>query len=335
MAANPSATASAILDGYPAWVAAHDTPSDADRADIRAHLAILGYRPAISLLLPLGFGEPGGGRDTLAAVLAQLYPNWELLVAGQAAADEDAIAVAARRDKRVRRVAMQPHDDLADAVNAALAEADGEFAAVLLPGDRLAERALYEVAVALGTHPEAALLYTDEDRIDADCARTAPWFKTGWDPDLLLAEDCIGALAVWRLAVLRAAGGLRRGFGGAAGYDLALRATADMLPDRIRHLPAVLCHRPAGAGFSLRDRMLGADAEAARLAVRERLGPAAGIAPAPLWPAANRIKLAAAGPAAAGLRDRADARPRRSADRLRRRRAASHRLSGAGTADRR
>ena len=278
------------MEGYPAWVAAHDTLSDADRAEICAHMATIGYRPTVSLLLPLGFGEPGGGRETIASVRAQLYPGWRLIIAGQSAPDEDAATVAARRDKRIRRVAMQPHDDMADAVNAALAEAADDFAAILVPGDQLADRALYEVAVALGTHPDADLLYTDEDRIDPNGTRSAPWFKTGWDPDLLLAEDCIGVLAVWRLAVLRAAGGLRRGFAGAATYDLNLRATAALMPDRIRHLPAVLCHRPAGTLPSLRERMLGADAEAARQAVRERLAPAVRIEPAPLWPAANRVR---------------------------------------------
>ncbi len=288
--AGPSAAAAPILDGYAAWVAEHDTLSDDDRAAIRADMAKMGYRPAISLLLPLGFGEPAGGSDTLAAVQAQLYPNWELLIAGQSAPHEAVVTVAARADPRIRRVAMWPHEDAADAVNAALEAATGDFAAVLLPGDRLAEHALYEVVVALAARPDAELLYTDEDRIDAAGARTAPRFKTGWDPDLLLAQDCIGALAVWRLGVLRAAGGWRHGFGRAAAYDLALRIGATLLPDRVQHLPAVLCHRPGGADGSIRDRMVGEDAMAAERAVRERLPPTVAIAPAPLWPAGRRIR---------------------------------------------
>jgi GT2 family glycosyltransferase len=286
---NPSATAAPILEGYAAWVAEHDTLSDADRAAIRAHIAALGFRPSISVLLPLGFGEPGGGRDTLASIRRQLYPDWELCISGRAEADEDAIAEAAGRDPRVRRLPERAHEDVADAVNAALAMADGTFAVVLLPGDQLPDHALYEVAAALGAYPETELLYTDEDLIDAEGVRSSPRFKTGWDPDLLLAEDYIGSLAVWRSDVMRERQGFRRGLGGAAAYDLALRATAAMMPDRIRHLPAVLCHRPLAAGRPLRERMVGADALAARRAVRERLGPAARIEPAPLRPEANRV----------------------------------------------
>ena len=286
--ANPSPTAARILDGYPAWVAEYDTPTAADREAIAAHVERLSYKPTIALLLPLGFGTPGGAADTLTSLLAQLYPRWDLCVIGESAAEDDAIDTTARTNPRIRRL-PGAFADVAEAANAALADQDAPFTAILLPGERLAAQALYEVAVALGAHPGTDLLFTDEDVMDTAGARRAPRFKLGWDPDLLLAEDCIGALAVWRTQVLRDAGGLRAGFGGAARYDLALRATRAILPDAIRHLPAVLLHRPAEEERELRDRMLGADNEAARRAVRERLGEDARIEPAPLWPQANRV----------------------------------------------
>lgn len=286
-AAEASPSVARILDGYAAWVAAHDTLRDADRAAIAAHLRGLPFRPLITLLLPLGFDAAGQARDTIASVQAQLYPRWQLCLIGTSAAEQDAIDAAAR-DARILRL---PHSfaDIAEAANAGSARAEGPFVALLRPGERLAERALYEVAVALGAHPDAELLYTDEDEMDASGHRSAPRLKTGWDPDLLFAEDYIGGLAVWRLETMQAAGGLRSGFGRAAGYDLALRATATMLPERIHHVPAVLLHRPPRGGRDLRARMLGEDSEAARRAVRERLGTAARIEPAPLWPTANRV----------------------------------------------
>ena len=287
--ANPSASAALILDAYADWVAAHDTLTDADRAAIRQHMQVLPFRPLFSLLLPLGFGVAGGARDTLRSVRAQLYGRWELCVAGTDPVDDDTIAAAAAADPRIRRLPRHAFADVADAANATLAVAEGAYAAILLPGEQLAERALYEIAVALGAHPGTELLYTDEDVMDWAGQRSAPLLKAGWDPDLLLAQDCVGGLAVWHLPGLQTAHGLRSGFGRAAAYDLALRATATMLPDRIRHLPAVLLHRPPSAGRSLRDRMLGDDNEALRRAVRERLGDAAEIAPAPLWPSANRV----------------------------------------------
>jgi GT2 family glycosyltransferase len=287
--APPADSAARIRDGYAAWVAAHDTLSEADHAAIRRCLARPGFRPLLSLLLPLGFAGQGRAAATIADVAAQLYPNWQLCVAGRSDADEGAVACAATGEPRITRLPPQDHADPADAINAALAAADGLFVILLQPGDRLPAHALFEVAAALGAMPDTDLLYTDEDLIDAEGVRSDPRFKTGWDPDLLLAGDCIGRLAVWRTEVVARAGGLRRGFGDAAPYDLALRATATMLPDRIAHLPAVLCHRAREAALPLRTRMLGAEAAAAQRAVAERLGDAARIAPAPLWPEGRRI----------------------------------------------
>jgi GT2 family glycosyltransferase len=283
----PSGTA--IRDGYAAWVAAHDTLTGADHAAIRRCLARPGFHPLLSLLLPLGFAGHGRAAATLADVAAQLYPHWQLCIAGRSDADEGAVARAAADEPRITRLPPQDHADPADAANAALAAADGSFVLLLQPGDRLPAHALFEIAATLGAAPDTDLLYADEDLIDDDGVRSDPRFKTGWDPDLLLAEDCVGSPAIWRTETVRHAGGLRRGFGAAAAYDLTLRATATIPPDRIAHLPAVLCHRPREAAAPLRTRMLGAQAAAAHRAVAERLGDAARITPAPLWPDARRI----------------------------------------------
>ena len=287
--ANHSATAAVILDGYADWVAAHDTLSDGDREAILRHVAILPFKPTISLLLPLGFGVPGGARDSIAALRRQLYPNWDLCVVGRDAIDDRAIDAATAEDPRIRRVRREDFADVAEAANAALAAVEAPFAALLLPGERLADRALYEIAVALGAQSDTDLLYTDEDTQDWAGNRSAPVLKAGWDPDLLLAQDCIGGLAVWRLPVLQALGGWRAGFGRAAGHELGLRASVHLMPDRIRHLPAVLLHRPPEATGPLRDRVLGSDMLAMRQAIRAHLAGRAEIVPAPLWPEGNRV----------------------------------------------
>jgi GT2 family glycosyltransferase len=291
-----STSAARINDAYAAWVRAHDTLDCKARAAIAAEAARLLYRPLISLLLPLSQEAAGGMAATLATLARQLYPNWELCAAGRSD-DAGALAAAAAHDRRIRLVDPTPFADAADACNASLAAANGTFVALLSAGDHLADHALYEIATELARHPDTTLLYTDEDRIDAAGQRSAPRFKTGWDPDLLLAHDYIGGLAVWRREAVVAAGGLRAGLGRAASYDLALRLTATLLPDRIRHVPIVALHRPAVQDPSLREGMFGPDAEAARRVVREHLGAAGRIEPAPLWPTANRVIWAVPAPA--------------------------------------
>jgi GT2 family glycosyltransferase len=291
MSASTRAEASPVASieaDYPAWVRQYDMLDDLDRATIRADIPGIADPPVISLLLPAGFMPPGLLRDTLASVCGQLYPHWELYVAGDAASPLE-LAEFAAYDPRIRIVDRERHADIAAAANAALAQADSRFVALLAEGDRLAAHALYEVAVELARHPATGLLYTDEDRVDFGGGRSMPRFKTGWDPDLLLGCDYVGALAVYARALAAGCGGWRAGFGAAAGYDLALRATAGIMPDRVRHLPSVLYHRPAWGAQKLREQMLGPAAEAGRRALTDFLGPAARIAASSLLPSCHRV----------------------------------------------
>ncbi len=286
--AAPLSSIARIEAAYPAWVRQHDTLSIADRMAIRAHIARMPEPPTISLLLPIGFSPSDRLLETLASLRAQFYPHWEVCLAGPPRSPS-AMAALASADPRVRMVDSTRHAEPATAAATALKHAEGRHVAVLSEGDRLAPHALYELAVELTRFPETTLLYTDEDLIDFTGARSAPRFKTGWDSDLLLSHDYIGGLAVYSRDAIDAAAGFHAGFGAMFGYDLALRATANMLPDRIRHLPSVLLHRPADAPRALRDRALGPDAHAARHAARTFLGTAAQVEPSPLLPACNRV----------------------------------------------
>ena len=283
------ATASDAIDAaYPAWVHAHDTLSEADHDAILADIARMPEPPMLSLLLPIGFAAADRLLDTLATLRLQLYPHWELCVAG-VPPSPDVLAALTTADPRLRVVDRRRHAEPAAAATFALAHAQGRHVILLAEGHRLPVHALYELATELARFPQTDLLYTDEDLIDGNGVRSTPRFKTGWDPDLLLSGDYIGGIAVYARAAIEAAGGLRTGFGAAFGYDLALRATAQMMPDRIRHLPAVLLHRPTETPRSLRDRALGPEANAIRHAARDFLGPAAEVSPAPLLPSCNRI----------------------------------------------
>jgi GT2 family glycosyltransferase len=97
--------------------------------------------------------------------------------------------------------------------------------------------------VALGGNEQPNIVYTDVDYINSAGQRHNPWFKPGWDPDLLLAQDYFNELAVYRRTLVEAVGGLRPGFDGAEFHDLALRTTAVTTPDRVLHLPSILYHK--------------------------------------------------------------------------------------------
>ena len=128
--------------------------------------------------------------------------------------------------------------------------------AFLRAGDILPEHALYEVAFALGADERIDILYTDHDQINPDGQRSDPWFKPGWDPDLLLAQDYINHLAVYRRTLVEAIGFLRPDFDEAELYDLALRATAATGSDCVHHVPAILYHRRSEKGTNGLERGL-------------------------------------------------------------------------------
>ena len=59
------------------------------------------------------------------------------------------------------------------------------------------------------------------------------------------AMDVVGQLALYRTGLIAELGGLDPAAAPHESYDLARRAAAVAGPGRIRHVPAVLCHRAA------------------------------------------------------------------------------------------
>ena len=200
----------------------------------------------------------------------------------------------------------------AAATNAALELAKGEFVAFLRIGDLLPEHALYEVAIEIAANPCADVIYSDNDQISAAGQRVNPWFKPGWDPDLLLAQDYISDLAVYRRTLIEEIGYLRPGFEGAEFHDLALRATAATTPDRVRHIPAILYHKgdenkaihSENAFGSL--RAIAASHRAVRDHLDSRGEKQAVLKPAPQIPSAIRVIWPLPEPSPISLRDRSD-----------------------------
>jgi GT2 family glycosyltransferase len=231
---------------YSRWIALNDTISDSDRAAIRAHIAGLPFRPLISVIMPIGKTFEAALRKSFHSVITQLYPHWELCIAIDAITESlwtSILSGRARSDPRISVARLGSIESTAAATNAALDLAKGEFVAFLRIGDLLPEHALYEVAIEIAANPRTNVIYSDNDEISAAGQRVNPWFKPGWDPDLLLAQHYIGALAVYRRTLIEEIGFLRPGFEGAELYDLALRATAATAPDRVRHVPAILYHK--------------------------------------------------------------------------------------------
>ena len=244
---------------YETWVRLYDTLDPEELAAIRADVARLARRPLISVVMPVYNTPEPYLSEALDSVLAQLYPDWELCIADDASTAPHVAPLLAEyqaRDRRIKVVRRERNGHISAASNSALELATGEFVALMDHDDRLTPHALYMVAVELNRHPDADILYSDEDKIDAGGRRYDPHFKSGFNLDLLHGQNMINHLGVFRRSLVERAGGFREGFEGSQDYDLTLRAVEATEPERIRHIPAILYHWrvfPESAAFSTVD----------------------------------------------------------------------------------
>lgn len=254
--------------GYAAWIARFDRITAAERARIRAEIAGWEAPPLISVLMPVHDPDPRVLEAAIRSVRGQLYSAWELCIADDASTDPRIprlIARHAAEEPRIRSLRRAENGHIARATNDALSLAGGAYSAFLDHDDLLAPNALFEVAAALRADPELELIYSDEDKVDARGRRFEPHFKSGYDRELLWAQNYVNHLCVVRTQTLRRLGGLRPGFEGSQDHDLLLRLTEGLAAERVRHIPKVLYHWRAAAGSgTFSDRAL-ARAEAARL----------------------------------------------------------------------
>ncbi|WP_416137635.1 glycosyltransferase family 2 protein [Halomonas sp. HK25] len=208
-------------------------------------------KPLISVLVPVYNPRIEWLRECLDSVMAQHYPHWQLSIADDASSDpevQQVLSSYAEQDARVKVVHRPVNGHICAASNSALESAEGEFVALLDHDDCLAPHALTHVAEALHRQPDAGLLYSDEDKLNEAGERFDPHFKPEWNPDLLLTQNYISHLGVYRTDLVREVGGFREGFEGSQDHDLALRVTSRLAPEQIVHIPQVLYHWRAGEG---------------------------------------------------------------------------------------
>lgn len=230
---------------YEEWIRRYDTLDEPARRTMMKQVATWNTRPLISCVMPVYNASPAWLAGAIDSVRGQLYPHWELCIADDASTDpaiRPLLEQYAREDERIKVVFRQKNGHISAASNSALALASGAWIALLDHDDLLPEHALFWVAREINQHPDAALIYSDEDKIDESGRRFDPYFKTDWNPDLFYSHNMICHLGAYRKDVIDAIGGFREGFEGSQDYDLALRFIEQISPGSIRHIPRILYH---------------------------------------------------------------------------------------------
>ncbi len=238
-----SRTLEAVGD-YAEWIRRYDTLSANDRKQIGRHIESFAQRPLISVIVPVYNADAAHLRAAIDSVRAQLYPHWELCLVDDASTAEHVRPLLARfaaRDSRIRVHLRETNGGIASASNDALALTQGDYVALLDHDDVLAPHALYHIAHEINRHPDAQLIYSDEDKLDLLGRRTNPHLKSDWNHTLFLAQNYVSHLSVFAADLIKRLG-FRPGFEGSQDYDLILRAVEEIAPAQIRHLPRVLYH---------------------------------------------------------------------------------------------
>lgn len=227
---------------YEDWIKSK-RPTPAELEKIKAEIDRMSHRPVFSVIVPVYNTDERWLRRCLDSVFEQLYPHWELCVADDASTLPHVHKVLGEymeRDSRVRVVYRKENGHISEASNSALTLAQGDFVALLDHDDEISIDALYENAVLINDHPDADMIYSDEDKITEEGIRHTPFFKPDWSPDTHLSQMYTGHLGVYRTELVRRVGGFRKGFEGSQDYDLALRFTEQT--SRIHHIPKILYH---------------------------------------------------------------------------------------------
>jgi glycosyltransferase involved in cell wall biosynthesis len=198
--------------------------------------------PRISVVLAVYNGERGL-EESLASILAQTIPDFEVIVVDDGSTDgtADIVTAMARVDPRIAIMRRQ-HRGLAESLNAGIAQARGAYIArqdaddVSLP-DRFSRQAAY-----LDEHPSVAAVGTSADVIDRRGA-VVGGLNAACGPQavrrglLTLRNTPVHGSMMLRKSAVDASGGYRPAFRAGQDYDLWLR-----LSERcdIDNLPGVL-----------------------------------------------------------------------------------------------
>ncbi|TMD58681.1 MAG: glycosyltransferase [Chloroflexi bacterium] len=227
---------------YPLWVE-QNRLDEAATARLQATVEACSYKPTISVLMPVYNPPVRLLKRAIESVRSQLYSRWELCIADDASTSSGIRPLLERYasiEPRIKVVFRDRNGHIAAASNSALSLATGDFVALLDHDDELSSDALLQSVLVLNEHPDADLLYSDEDKINESGSRKDPHFKPDWSPETLLANMYIGHLSVYRRSIVQEVGGFRVGTEGSQDYDLALRVTEKTC--RIHHIPRVLYH---------------------------------------------------------------------------------------------
>lgn len=251
---------------YQQWFKTHCVTKD-ELAYQRSHQ--FAHEPLISVIVPCFNSQERYLKELLDSVVAQSYPHWELLLVDATCATSDVPVKCAEEYSRkleqpsvIRYLPLGGEGNIVTNTNYGIEQARGEFVAFLDHDDLLEPDALYHYVEAINNHPNATLLYCDEDLFEKAGTYIQPAFKSKINVDLLYSHNYVTHFLMVRKAALLEEGLSDDAVSGAQDYDvtlkmvrraLALSSTSsnvmaspntplEALDNQLIHIPRILYH---------------------------------------------------------------------------------------------
>lgn len=235
------------------------------------------YEPLISIVVPAYETGEQFLKELLLSVKEQTYANWELLIADAGRTDrvKEIVLPYTREETQkddaqteaggvIRYIRLEENKGISENTNAAIAEAKGDYIALLDHDDVLTLDALFSMVEKINAYGETGeveavlAVYSDEDKCDGTLSHFYELHrKPDFNLDLLLSNNYICHFLMVRADLMKELK-LRPEFDGAQDYDLVLRiaqkagALSGAHKGAILHVPKVLyhwrCHEGSTAG---------------------------------------------------------------------------------------
>jgi glycosyltransferase involved in cell wall biosynthesis len=212
--------------------------------------------PKFSVVVPVYNPQPKLLAEMIESIRVQSYENWELCLADDCSTDPAVHRVLrdyAARDPRIKVVFREENGHICAASNSAIELATGEFIVLVDHDDLIDPDALLMVAKEITDHPDAMIIYSDEDKITVNGKRYGPYFKCDWNRLLAYTNNYVCHLGTYRADLVRKIGCFRLGYEGSQDHDLLLRCSEHAADHQIRHIPKVLYSWRASPGSVAED----------------------------------------------------------------------------------
>lgn len=202
----------------------------------------LKYQPLISVVAPCFNTPKYEFMEMIYSVINQSYENWELIIVNVSNKSKkySYINRAVDIDERIKVISAD-NVDIPTNTNLGIKHAKGEYIGFLDHDDTLTFFALYEMAKSINLDQNTGLVYSDEDKVDANKRiYSDPFFKPDFSPELLENVNYITHFTVIKKSLIEKVGYMDPRCNGSQDYDLFLKIVD--LGVKIYHVPLILYH---------------------------------------------------------------------------------------------